>query len=680
MERRSKRLRTASKPNYSVDIDIDIDSDAADPALKKGTKVKKKSSVKAGESKPRRVVRGRRGKLEQISQLSLDVLFEIFSQLDPIDILNLSRTSKTLRNILMRRSSLYVWKNARARVDGLPECPDNMSEPAFVSLPYDEDITKNMIPTCTLSVNNNRIHDTFVNADTLRQYQAEKRDLKGSALDEWRALKCSHYEARKKHADECELWNADRNSERVIELDNLREQRYQASVLISLLVHYNDWDPSLYSIQERLSDLGWSEEVAYLEDNAWEYDEMELSEHKLVKQPKVLTERIWNNIKGTLIDFLEGAKARRLTRSYRQTIKRRGDVLAKVLETYASSQPLHAIFPSVADVAVLSAFRVVIENTPLEEEVLELHYQQAMVDFPQIVTEWRHSKDETLITMINDHPDMQEIATLATLRQAGIFFLCRRCRKKLSYPRVLIHQCATNCWPNGGLDEYFRSLGCQPWNHENSVIRYDHLTSNKAKLILHDCQLDDETDDVLSEFTKSGLRFECRLCESHEGRLIMRWPIVIDHITGHHREDVTTDCTGVIQLADLTSAEKVLAGMLEYVRMSPASQAWCHNKCWVCIECKKSIPWSYSLEHYKQKHPGVLPADYTKLDHKCNPDRYLAIHLDASSLFTLCAPIKVNVHNPVHGFRDALLPYRHRYSSVRLDMIAQQMADIFSTK
>lgn len=40
------------------------------------------------------------------------------------------------------------------------------------------------------------IYDIHVNADTLRQYRAEKKDLRGSALDEWYASKRSDHVAR----------------------------------------------------------------------------------------------------------------------------------------------------------------------------------------------------------------------------------------------------------------------------------------------------------------------------------------------------------------------------------------------------------------------------------------------------------------------------------------------------
>ena len=54
-----------------------------------------------------------------------------------MDLLNLARTGKHLRNTLMRRSGISVWKAVRATVKGLPECPSDLSEPQYANLMFD---------------------------------------------------------------------------------------------------------------------------------------------------------------------------------------------------------------------------------------------------------------------------------------------------------------------------------------------------------------------------------------------------------------------------------------------------------------------------------------------------------------------------------------------------------------
>lgn len=54
-----------------------------------------------------------------------------------MDLLNLARTNKALRTLLLRRSSRHVWratyKNTLLR---MPPCPDDMNEIAWVNLLY----------------------------------------------------------------------------------------------------------------------------------------------------------------------------------------------------------------------------------------------------------------------------------------------------------------------------------------------------------------------------------------------------------------------------------------------------------------------------------------------------------------------------------------------------------------
>lgn len=57
----------------------------------------------------------------------------------PYDLLKLARTTKTLRNILMSRSAITIWRTALQNVanTGLPEVPPDLTEPEFVNLAFD---------------------------------------------------------------------------------------------------------------------------------------------------------------------------------------------------------------------------------------------------------------------------------------------------------------------------------------------------------------------------------------------------------------------------------------------------------------------------------------------------------------------------------------------------------------
>lgn len=54
----------------------------------------------------------------------------------PRDLLNLARTSKDFRAVLMNENSAPFWRAARQQVEGLPDCPTFLSEPAYANLVF----------------------------------------------------------------------------------------------------------------------------------------------------------------------------------------------------------------------------------------------------------------------------------------------------------------------------------------------------------------------------------------------------------------------------------------------------------------------------------------------------------------------------------------------------------------
>jgi F-box domain len=52
----------------------------------------------------------KKGRLVFMTEMPIDILFEIFAQLEPVDLLHLSRASKDLRNILITSNANFLWK------------------------------------------------------------------------------------------------------------------------------------------------------------------------------------------------------------------------------------------------------------------------------------------------------------------------------------------------------------------------------------------------------------------------------------------------------------------------------------------------------------------------------------------------------------------------------------------
>ncbi|KAK0466091.1 uncharacterized protein EV420DRAFT_1326502 [Desarmillaria tabescens] len=114
--------------------------DSSSPPAHKKVKITSSNGheVVYRQTSTRRVVNlKRRAKLSMLPTLPLDILFEIFGHLNPLDLLYLTRTTKEFRRVLTHRSSTTVWKSSLANVPGLPPCPEDMSHPAWSSLVFD---------------------------------------------------------------------------------------------------------------------------------------------------------------------------------------------------------------------------------------------------------------------------------------------------------------------------------------------------------------------------------------------------------------------------------------------------------------------------------------------------------------------------------------------------------------
>jgi len=116
----------------------------------------------------------RKRNLSKLPNMPLDILFEIFGHLHPIDVLHLARTTKSLRHVLMRRSAASIWRQARAHIHELPDCPTDLSEPQYANLLFDPHChfclkarVLNVMWSCRVRCCKQCLKDNFVNLTTV---------------------------------------------------------------------------------------------------------------------------------------------------------------------------------------------------------------------------------------------------------------------------------------------------------------------------------------------------------------------------------------------------------------------------------------------------------------------------------------------------------------------------------
>ena len=72
-----------------------------------------------------------------LSWLLNDVTIQVFQHLGPYDLLRLARTTRGLRRFLLSPTTAPLWRTSRANVPGLPDCPQDLSEPHYAYLMFE---------------------------------------------------------------------------------------------------------------------------------------------------------------------------------------------------------------------------------------------------------------------------------------------------------------------------------------------------------------------------------------------------------------------------------------------------------------------------------------------------------------------------------------------------------------
>ncbi|KAK0500578.1 hypothetical protein EDD18DRAFT_1347989 [Armillaria luteobubalina] len=442
--------------------------------------------------------RNLRGFLQMIKDVPLDVVYEVFGHLDPLDLLQLSRTSKQLRRLLLQDSARSVWKTARSNVEALPDIPADLNEAQYAQLLFGTYCQSCLKPSrraqwetrtrlckkCFLASpdfidwmspqidSSWRLYNPLVSMDDgramyFRYHRLYTQKLKQSyeevkddsePLQKWRESAKMAYKSIKEHAEKCECWYQSRVERRGKELLAIRFKR-------------------LKDISDRLRALGWAEEIEKTEPTA-------LLSHKLIWQPRPLTDRIWASIETAMV--------------------------------------------APVDALISDPFKTIIVDTPVIEELTEASFSDAFTHFSDYSQQWKAAADAEIGLLMNEVNQDESHLHLATT-----VFLCRSCKKYISYPRILSHSCTTVGWlvPNGLDDDETvlrRSvLPILPWSTRADMV--PHQWRHACQVIEFVCNRDPSTT-TAEDMNRWDPVFTCILCSNGwDARLFMRWEQAILH-------------------------------------------------------------------------------------------------------------------------------------------------------
>ncbi|KAG6845218.1 hypothetical protein H0H87_012545 [Tephrocybe sp. NHM501043] len=482
--RRSSRLATASTsrkidPRSRLDSPpVDNDAPYAEPDYeeeeevikpkRKFHKKSKKSNSAAGQFKN---VRGRRGALKDIIEMPLDILHEV-SLPYLLICTTFPSTNVFIISIAMRGKGDISY----GLTDGA--LAKNASPKEVTSSPELINWTRRSF-FCTASA--------WALVDKYSKLDDDKKAM-------WMTQAKEERRRRIQHGTKCEAWLAAESQRRSSHLDCIRQRRCGA-------------------IKARLNELGWEEELnKVLDFCSW----------PSVRQPKDLTDRIWQNIKDKLIEDLERHKVERLEEEYSYAKSQRKLQLTKCLQDLKTSMPLQdRILPGFHDIVLMEAFSTMI-TAPTSEEV---EFSASLLS--EASKSWRVLKDAELRDMVllaicpSVPPDGVDILGLATT-----VFKCWKkaadhgCYAIIGYPEVLVHGCVSEKWYHD-----FRG-----WNFDKERVFFDDKAHSCAKSILEASGLDPAVT-RREEVYRPGFYIECQKCtlieHSNGDRVLMTWHVAV---------------------------------------------------------------------------------------------------------------------------------------------------------
>ncbi|KAI1789087.1 hypothetical protein LXA43DRAFT_1096656 [Ganoderma leucocontextum] len=370
---------------------------AAQPSRKRARKSRNNGAGPSGaETVAKRKGKSRQtaGSLSELMNMPLDVFFEVAGHLHPLDMLNLARTSKSFRSVLLAKSSRSAWIASLTSVDTLPSCPHNMSEPLYAALLFDHHcflcgaerakwvdyaIRLRLCKACYKA--NIRKGSTIVGKDVVDLFRtlplfpcetgSDDEQAQTFALPENRTAAKKYYIAHVNAVIDkyTSLEQQDREAaKRLMEqtLEDVAVTQLDGTVMLVwskhqiLLKETADMRVMVdrkSKIIERLQDLGHT--VGDFPDGGevWE---------KLVRQHKPLTDRIWNNIRPKLEEQIAIEKDRRIRQAFQQRVDNRLDVIVQWYDNYVKEHFTDAersLMPNVCDARELPSLHgLALEN------------------------------------------------------------------------------------------------------------------------------------------------------------------------------------------------------------------------------------------------------------------------------------------------------------------------------
>ncbi|KAF9234851.1 hypothetical protein BU15DRAFT_65340 [Melanogaster broomeanus] len=492
--------------------------------------------------------KSRRGRLEMLPELNLDVLFQILTFLHPMDLLNIARTTKAFRLLLMRKSSAFVWKAALGRVEGLPACPPDLNEPQYAYLAFyphchlcgnvaptihwrlrlslrprpmcaDPVHLGGLIPEEFLTVVARPAYASYLDIAQLDAFYKQYNEVPQDMRDEFLADRRRQVYTINEHASKCAAWHEDMLQARRDELERAKLARAD-------------------SIFTRLKNVGYTSELDYFGT-----DLIKDIHPSIFSSTKVLTDQEWVCICGQFVRTMDKYRIRRLELA---VYNPRRKLLVELYDAYARqpAPPGAAVdlLPDVVDLASFPAFDAIIK-LPEGTEVNAETFKPAFEQIPTLVQEWRAGVDAQLAALVvipgdsstsgvaEDNFIIGKLEPAECLKLAIAVFENRF--HDLIFSIDLLDHRIFNCCDRDSIASYV--MPGRPWSLMDERGGYPLVKLfTGAAHVVRACGMDPRTATV-EDMNKQHICLECSYCPPKTPK--MNWRAAMLHVQRHRSKD-----------------------------------------------------------------------------------------------------------------------------------------------
>ncbi|KAF9533615.1 hypothetical protein CPB83DRAFT_845570 [Crepidotus variabilis] len=680
MQRRSARLKGRPPPSVSYaldDLDIELDSeddteqgesDAPPLEARKVAKSrvrKRKSKTSSNESEdieqaeqPKaKKLRGNRGFLHILLDMPTDILYEVLGTLEPLDLLSVARTVKSLRAILMSKISLSVWIHSFSNIVPVPPaCPDDLSYPQYAELAYGRSCyycRRNLgasclyrswrarVRACARCLGNKTlfIEDKHLASVLSNDYPLEVAQLLPAVTAQtgtgWRQkpvlyfLRSFHDKWRSEvldfscQADEVE-WIDSKNRESTAALEES----------VKYITWSIEWEKESRSkirlviekrkelVIDRIKKLGWEDELSKVPDDVEQPQDDPLISKIYQKE---LTEKILHNLEPRLEIIMQCVQLRRLTRERGQSLQIRITCLDFIRFEYVSSLAPGAFIPTTADLYTNDFIKAVL-NGQTNYDILTISQREEIQNaFPEAIEKWQRDAEKSLLEIFatacsQPNNAIYDYDPSTILKLAITFFQCGRCDTFCTTEQMMRHSCTRKDFNTCALDEDLGAIKqatkMLPWN-TNKLIRVPILTHYRVRIVLEECGFNSATIQV-EEMQRLDPIFEClEHGDEKSGRCTMGWLSLCKHLHSTIHADLGKGKRTFLVLSGEEALEvrrRIVENQERYLGKSRLTTS-------ICTHCRQKGSVFTLLQHIRDTHGVSKPA--LGKDMVTLPDSYL---------------------------------------------------------